>query len=346
MKLILHIGQGKAGSTAIQRTLAAGRDELLRKGVLYPENLYIKNCHHYFSTLNFDVPQRWPSVVNRMGFSIDSAKAGAKEEWENLQEQLTNNNPKITIISSETLFSDYSPTEAIRAKKYLGSLADEMRILAYLRSPVSRYISLVQQKLKSSRILVQPAASGVVKIISKYNEIFTVPCELRVFERNSLKSGDAVVDFVEWSGLQELGIDFPKAEFNTSMSAEAMAVLENLASDHGPTTAEALKEKRTLQSQVSRADKDLPGATRAHLNDEVSDYLTRINKELLPLRDKYGIEFSDIDYTMVGKIEGLNKPLVTSVNNICAFDFARRDELQALVVKRLARKKKRMLNKK
>ena len=341
MKLIVHIGQGKAGSTAIQRSLSAERSALLEKRVLYPENLYIKNCQHYFGPLHFDNTGRNSSVTNRMGFSHNAAKSAALEEWTNFERQLQYLKPDTTIISSEVLFRDYNAAEAERARAHLGSLGAETRILAYLRSPVSRYVSLVQQRLKTSRYLLQPAATAIVKVLDCYNDIFSVPCELRVFERSLLKDGDAVVDFVEWSGLEDLGVSVSKADFNASMSAEAMSVMSRMAADHPPSSPETLKEKRVLQSSVEKFDKQMSSPTRASITDEVSDYLMRVNAELLILRDQYGIVFADVDYSIVGQTSGLKMPRIEKVEDLCRFDSERRDELQAAVVERLAKKKTR-----
>ena len=197
MKTILHIGQGKAGSTAIQDSLFEARQDLLAHGCLYPETLHIKGRHHWLSPLVMDDPMRSPSVVHRMGFSVDAAKKAALDEWAHLSKQIRKSSPSHLILSSEVIFRTHSQREIKLAKKFLPSLSDEIRVLAYVRSPVSRYLSLVQQSLKSKKDIVQPSEEHVIEIFNNYEAIFGQEVEARVFERSRLRNEDVVPDFIE-----------------------------------------------------------------------------------------------------------------------------------------------------
>ena len=342
MQTIVHIGQGKAGSTAIQHAFWNSRNFLADREILYPETLHIKYSHHYFSALHFDELERWPSVVNRMGYSVDRARAAAREEWSNLERQIATHRPSFLVLSTETLFSAYNEAEAARARAHLGSLKTDLRVCAYIRSPISRYLSLVQQNLKSCRDLVQPSASRTVDILRSNSDVFARPVEARIFSRSKLKDGDVVADFIDWTDLPLDALP-ESSERNSSMSAEAMAVLMQIAPEVRPKDDAAVRENRFLRNALDVADQRLGGATRPHLKPEIADFLNRRNTELTELRDEYGIVFDDVDYDLVGRLEGVRRPKVERISDLCEYDEDRARELLENAEKRLEKKKKKWL---
>lgn len=62
MKLILHLGMPKTGSTSIQTFMAQNRDNLLALGVLYPKVNISTNNHNFISIFlneHENIPRRY-----------------------------------------------------------------------------------------------------------------------------------------------------------------------------------------------------------------------------------------------------------------------------------------------
>ena len=324
MKLTLHIGQPKAGSTSIQDSLYAARADIRQYGCMYPENLQIIGRHHWLLPLIFDDPMRAPSVVNRMGFSVEAAKKAALEEWDNLLGQLEGVDVSNLILSSEVLFFSGNQEEAARARKYLQSLTDDIQVLAYIRSPVKRYLSRVQQGLKSNNKIFQPTGSNIIKVLESYKQFFGQPVRTRVFERSKLRNEDVVADFVDWASLPIPEDVLPKMQSNESVSAEGMAVLHEMAADSFPTNKKELWMKRKLFKGVLMADRSIESPTQPKLKPEISEFLTAQCTELPKLRDQYGLVFEDIDYSSIKEKPG-PRIQITRIDEICAYDKGRKE---------------------
>lgn len=115
MKLILHIGQQKTGSTSLQRFLYDNYDALLKHKILYPRSLGTEHYkqHHIFKY--------------RDNLLDESLKLKEK-----LESEIKRSNANVVIISDENLFF------GIRINKnnivnFLRSIFDEIEILIYLR---------------------------------------------------------------------------------------------------------------------------------------------------------------------------------------------------------------------
>lgn len=123
MKLILHIGNHKTGSTAIQTSFSLNEKALADSGILYPETGRIKNAHHLWS-LNM-------RRVTVPGFKdvID-----IEELIVQLQEEISVKNPNIVFMSSEEFFpaniNDYSNISK------LFDLFDSVEVVCVLRNQV------------------------------------------------------------------------------------------------------------------------------------------------------------------------------------------------------------------
>ncbi len=339
-KVIVHIGQGKAGSTAIQDSLAASRSELAQHSCLYPETLYIRGRHHWLSLLHHDDVNRAGSVVWRMGFDPKVARARACEEWKDLCRQIEVAAPAQIVLSSEMLFWAHSEREVRRAQSFVPTLSDDIRVLAYVRSPVSRYLSIVQQVLKSRPHFPPPRPNRSLKVLECFEAIYGKPVEVRPFERSTLLDGDVVRDFTEWADLRVPLDAVTNISSNVSVSAEAMSALQMLAPKSLPTNEVELRSKRMIFNAVSRADRELENPTKPALKPEIAEIIMKRSDELFELDRKYDLRFSDIDYGIVGKSACSEVDEVTLVEQICDFDKMRRDKLIERARKILAKKRK------
>ncbi len=123
MKLILHIGNHKTGTTTIQNSLYNQKDYLLKEySFLYPETFLIKGAHHYLPTILLGNKTLFGKNLN---YSFDRLLEIFKLEIKEKQ-------PKVVFLSSEEFFR--LNTEQIAKIKPLFDLFDKVEILAYLRN--------------------------------------------------------------------------------------------------------------------------------------------------------------------------------------------------------------------
>lgn len=198
MKLLLHIGPPKTGSTSIQYALEENRDRLARAGIL-----------------QFTAPGGGPPL-RALGarFSADEALSrhpftrrfsGPAEvrdwsalAWQALSAQVAQSDADLCILSSEH-FSYGIDTPAFVAA--LSELFSDITVIAYARDPLSFYHSRLQQYLRGARPLAQlpmPAdfSFGLRRMVETYADLIG-PGQviLRNFARTNLVDGDVVRDF-------------------------------------------------------------------------------------------------------------------------------------------------------
>jgi len=86
LKLYLHIGSTKTGSTAVQSYLHVNRAALLRQGVLYPETFLDGVAHHKLATL------------------LQSDSSSSVDDFAKLKQEITASTAHTVILSTESLF--------------------------------------------------------------------------------------------------------------------------------------------------------------------------------------------------------------------------------------------------
>ncbi|MBR2656193.1 MAG: hypothetical protein IKD58_06845 [Loktanella sp.] len=335
-QLILHIGHPKTGTTSIQKTLSAARTWLQERNVLYPQTSLIPHNHRVLGPSVFGAIAE-KSLSIRLGLTAQHAVEASIAEWDAVSRQINDRQPKTVILSAEGFFGAILTADPKLLQEAVQQITDQRpRILAYVRSPVLYYLSKAQQKLKGGWGLILPHHFRRLDAIDAYRTCFGVGMEIRTFERNKLLAGDVVSDFAEWIGYPELVPQFSIEEENTSISAEAMSVLHRLARVAAISDIASLKAQRQLTKVVKRLDERIPEPTKPVLHANVTAYITKLNADLIGLRDQYDIHFKDIDYSLVGQDPGDDVPIIQSVEDFCTVNKERRDLLEAKVLKVLA----------
>lgn len=143
-RLILHVGQTKAGSTAIQNYLDHERDALLKHGILFPST--------GFSRSNPHDPDRTAGHLGLLRMlSRDDPLHRAELDETRAAEQL--------VLSAENLFIDRPKSDLLALSRF--SDGYELTLVLIVRSAsawfVSRYIEDVMSGFKSSTLTFQQA---------------------------------------------------------------------------------------------------------------------------------------------------------------------------------------------
>jgi hypothetical protein len=229
-RLLVHIGTHKTGSTSIQRSLdraAAGGglgfayprfDRPLARGMNHKVLYWI---HHDYQHLPPRIRSKFPAEATARGELRDGLRRHIRDVLAPLER---------VVLSAEalSLLTRSEVDELIVDLREAGF--ERLHVVVYVRHPVSYYLSLVQQELKSTHLPTSPEQHryGFRPAIEAWSERDGVEVTVRPFDRSRLESGCVVRDFLSIaSGV--LDVPVPTLEVynsNETLSAEAMILLQ------------------------------------------------------------------------------------------------------------------------
>ncbi|WP_308910891.1 tetratricopeptide repeat protein [Pseudokordiimonas caeni] len=230
-RAFLHIGTTKTGTSSIQQRLFRNRDNLRGAGILYPAN----EANHVFFASAFRLDPTEISNNLREGLGQPTLLARHIErEFEKLTAEIDAFTGDTFVISSEFL-SDTPPEGCMAMAAWLKAVAEEVTIVCYIRHPVFHAISSAQQVIRAGLRTLEQTEQELYfyspsNSLPRFIDAFGRPHMLvRPFEREALKDGDVVTDFLGVVG-EEAAIltnDAP-AEANPAMSLEAALIADAL----------------------------------------------------------------------------------------------------------------------
>ncbi|MCA0922807.1 hypothetical protein [Pseudooceanicola nanhaiensis] len=227
MKVILHIGPPKTGSTAIQSALFPARERLAEQGIY--TFLGSKNVARSLSTY-YDRPDRPLIPGMRMHFtSPQQAKEWSQKNWETFEAHVAKEKPEVTLLSSEHFAGLHN------LKGFIGRLRrtfDSIGAIYYLREPASLYCSVVDQAIRGGRRLsdlpdpwsyTYPGPEQIQRYLDALGPENVV---VRSFQRAHLHEGDIRSDYFHVLR-SRFGLDFEvdigAQPLNESLSGAATA---------------------------------------------------------------------------------------------------------------------------
>lgn len=315
--LILHIGHAKTGTTTLQRTLVASKEVLSEKGVLHPNTAPHKHNHrmlipHLLQPSDQDMTH--PDVETAQGL------------WHELVQEVDRKAPHTVVLSSEQLFRAWKPDQMAAMKDKLQTIASKITVIVYVREPAATVLSGYQQALKSRAL---PAGGLRVPntraALQAFMDADFDDLRVKTFDRSLLAGGSIVQDF-----FNSVLPDVDPAELvapeddNTSMSAEAMAVMQDIRS--GKRRFWVGKPRR----EVRFADHALDGFSRPKLLSEVRDAIRVTYEHYDWLRNEHGVTFPGVDMPDMTKAKAHEiLQNVSAVEDFCKVDAERKAKLWA-----------------
>lgn len=236
MKVILHIGTEKTGTTSIQRTLAYERDILAAGGILYPK-LFGSENHMEIAVAamsNARADELKMVELSRQDCDHPEYRRRLKDQ---LHSEIAEGDYHTLIISNEHCHSRLLSDEAlIRLVDLLSGAVpvSDIEVVVYLRRQDRLAVSLNSTRIKlggngplfpggnSERM---PDYFCFDRLLDRYARVFGQgKLTTRLFERDRLHDGNVVIDFYQVTGL---GCPkFIMEELNTSLSATQGLFLE------------------------------------------------------------------------------------------------------------------------
>jgi hypothetical protein len=228
MRVLVHTGMPKAGSSAIQAYLASNRAALAADGIDYPD--YGHRGHWPLSAALVRKHENYHHARRKSRrMDVDEVVRDTKAQ---LIETLERQASRLLILSHEDLSVEATLGKLDALLTAHGCAPADVTYLAYLRHPVSMYGSAVQQALKSGSdrsylpsTWINTNTQRAAISVSLLGERFVV----RPFAPPSQDDWDVIEDFRDFCRSHE-GVELPvnagDKGINTSLSAEACAVLE------------------------------------------------------------------------------------------------------------------------
>jgi hypothetical protein len=338
MKVILHIGEHKTGTSYLQRSLHANSDVLLAQGTLYPTNNYHPNSHTFLRPLVFpDAPLPRYEIFRFRG-NRDKADERASAAFSELLQEISSHKPKAVVLSTEYLFDPLNSNSQRRLGMLLEKLGGQAQVVLYIREPASEYLSRVQQILRHSGSFPFPGPRPCRKIINSYSEVSGVSMTVCGFDSKLMRDGDVLTDFIErfLPEQTKLSVHLNVSSRNRSMSAEAMTICQERRIKKYPGQDNVvIRSHLPFLCALERLDRSVPGFERPRLHKEVRDLVNARSIELLWLRSTHGLVFPETPYSSIGAHTHIDANRFRNVRDICYVDEYRAAELQRLINRRV-----------
>jgi hypothetical protein len=270
MRLILHIGMPKAGSTALQAALAATRRELRKGGILYPRGTF----NHNFLIAGMVAPDQFGRVFRQHYTGDgDAVQSDFAAFWRNIVDAVERLRPSVVVMSAESLFGGLARAGSEPLRHLFAPLGRQVEIVCYVRPPSEYYLSRVQQQLKASWAIdpVRPVAyrRSLAAAMAASDRLHVIP-----YNRSQFAQGDIVADFADRF------VPEAKAELrngtapdrNASMSAEAMAILQDFRRTHHANENDRFtRDTGLLRRRLAQRQAELGGDWRPKLLPHVRE---------------------------------------------------------------------------
>ncbi len=295
MKIILHCGTAKTGTTSLQGCLNEFRQALAEHGVLYPDPMFGLNSH-------LGLIARFVGK-NRVSKGISQGLGGEKMAVKNghiffdaLCAEVAKTKPDLIVLSCEYLFQSLNAAELRDMAEALDALGGTVSPVVYLREPASWYASACQQNVKMGRSLKGPGTQEIRKSLELLGSVFG-PVTMRAFQRDAMEGGEIVTDFVTHAMQRpDLLVHMKPADRNASISAEACAIIEiyrqHMASDR---VGLAHPGTRKLINRIAAIEAAGEGPARPVLRPEVARQVRLSSVDYTWLRDVHGITFPEYE---------------------------------------------------
>ncbi len=210
--LYLHIGTEKTGTTTLQALAAANRALFAQNGLCYPRTPGDRN-HMALAAYASD-GQTTRDLNPVPGLEDPMRRAVFREEFaEALRTEVASSGASLVWLSNEHLSSRLQSVDEIkRLASLLLPLADQIRVVVYLRHQPDLFLSFYSTLIKSGNDgEMEPPVNGdeyfynFEMMLDNWAAAFGENAlSVRVYDKSVLRHGDIVTDFLDM-----IGFDLP-----------------------------------------------------------------------------------------------------------------------------------------
>jgi hypothetical protein len=291
MRLILHIGTPKAGSSSLQVALGANRAFLAERGVLYPA--LGRATHHSDLAAGLHHPDSMREIdLRRNGNDPQAVVRNTQDAWQSVADQVAKHKPETLILSAENFMSidDFD-----MMSKWLARIAPNASLtsIAYLRAPVPNHESKLSQRLGRTWEIRLPGSLPWHARLLRWKKLGQVQL------RDLAAVGDLRTDFIETvqQGFAST-ISLPDRNANVSLTGEGcialQAVMMNGRDSDGAQNAQRSRAWRMRLARAEATLGDTLSLRRVSVNPAVRWLiLDAWHEEALALRRDFGFSFRE-----------------------------------------------------
>ncbi len=248
----LHIGIPKTGTTTLQTLLFRNQPQLAASDLLYPRTAIFKGTRSHIGLVHYavmagDVPPD-KRVIDLPEAEVEKYR---RTLMRTMRAELAASPCSQVILSSEHLASDLRRQESTsRLVAGLKELADEVRLVVYLRPQHELYSGLFSTQVKSGR--AKPARAPTLPSNPFYNYDLMLKrwenapgigrITVRLFRPSLFKNGSLIDDFFDALEMPTpADLTLRRSEYNGSLDASTVEFLRVINDVHGgkPTASEA-----------------------------------------------------------------------------------------------------------
>lgn len=289
MKIILHAGMHKTGSSTIQETFGTLEQDAYRYAP------WSTNNHSGLYILGFLDEGKLEDFHNykARGIKLPVLLKRREKLHRTLHEALENCDRPMFLISGEAMSGSHDST-AMRLADFCRQYTDDIEVIAYVRPPASYMQSAFQQRVKGRSDTTGESVLPTPRYKARFSPLEAAfgrdRVKLKMFDRARLKDGDVAVDFGT-----EIGVPITKDQVvntNESISLEATALVY---------VFKAFQKPKPPSHDANRRKRDFV-AKLAHIGDGKLRFSPRIlepkiksiSKELDWIADRLGERIEDM----------------------------------------------------
>lgn len=290
MKLILHIGSPKTGTTTLQNSLYGNHDQLIKNKVLYPRLKNRKN-HNSLSLLYRNNPPTREFMQNGLK-TPEEYKTEADNIFNTIKRKIDIHSPNYVVLSGEYFFFKLNEDQIADLQNRLSAIFDEIKVVCYLRDPVDYYSSFSLQVLKASYELRGPFSPTYKEILSSYSTGFDI--DARRFNRKSLIGADIVSDFID-TYIPALNGIIQSSRSNETISANSLALISQYRKTFHTDENDIFNpQSQKLYQIFQKIEKEADLYEKPQLHSWVKDYIySQFIDDNTYLHQNHGINFMD-----------------------------------------------------
>jgi hypothetical protein len=299
MKLTVHIGTTKTGSTSIQAFFRANRLALAEQGILYPAVL--GQQHHLkatVSSLNFSQSS---DLMKHQAVHSEEELEGFRKKTSTAFRRALRGEPDHVVISSEHLQSRcILPENVQRFQSLFATGFDQVRVVIYVRPQLDQLISLYSTTLRNgSANTLEDHISIYSKrffyfdlkgIIELWGSVFSKEqIIVRPFKALSKQvDGGVVADFCNLFGISHKDERFSQPEtVNSSINVHGQELLRILNRNGGVDTERRMAVVRWIEENCSGGGAEPDLAAAKAFQDQFRDGNAWVIKNYFPENPEY-----------------------------------------------------------
>jgi hypothetical protein len=274
VKIVLHMGQSKTGTSSLQKSLHLAAATLRQAKVYYPDFGHGFDSHPLLLALCGQAHRIPPWRLEWLG-GPDGAVQAAERAWEQTCAGIRNDPPDLLVLSSEFLLHQVDGPQKALLAKLLSALSHDITPVIYVRHPQDHYRARLQQRMKSWDHPFPPHGPTLQAAVLETEAAFGRPANLIAFDRGLLQGGDIVRDFAaRYLSPWVTPADLPEVTTNVGLSAEALVLMAHLRAEAGGSY-QAARQVAKLVPELEALDQSIPPSQPFTLLPEVAEAALR-----------------------------------------------------------------------